>query len=250
MVSYLITVSNEIEEFKKLYSLLNRYKHYEDDIIILIDDSKTSNEIIEYLDSKNQIYHLHSLNNDFSTHKNYLKSLSTQQYLFFLDADELPDIYLIKNLHEIITHYLKDTNILWIPRINIVKNITSDYIKEMNWQITSFQDLTNIQHIDKLDYSIELLKEYNLIKSINENYITYNLLIINYPDLQSRICRNLDYINYSGKVHERLIDSSKSYNYLNALPNDLKYTIFHNKTFTKQKQQNDYYKTITIKRFN
>ena len=44
-ISYAITVCNELEEVKRLIDFLHQHKRPEDEIIVLLDNSKSSKEI-------------------------------------------------------------------------------------------------------------------------------------------------------------------------------------------------------------
>ena len=50
-ISYAITVCDELEELKRLVDLLTRNKHKEDEIVILFDQVKGTQEVITYLDT-------------------------------------------------------------------------------------------------------------------------------------------------------------------------------------------------------
>ena len=105
-ISYAITVCNEAVEIQRLVSFLLENKRYEDEIVILFDSKNGSNTVEEYLRS-------HSINGEFNWHKkdfdghfadwkNYLTSLCNGDWIFQIDADEIPHQTLIEYLPEII----------------------------------------------------------------------------------------------------------------------------------------------------
>jgi hypothetical protein len=87
-------------------------------------------------------------------------------YIFQIDADELPDSYLVESLFHILTTN-KGVDVFWVPRINTVRGITSDHIKQWNWNV---------------DYRER----------------------VNFPDYQCRIFKNVKRIRWKNKVHEVL----------------------------------------------
>ena len=50
-ISYAITVCNELKEIKRLVDFLLSNKRKEDEIVILFDQSKGTQEVITYLDT-------------------------------------------------------------------------------------------------------------------------------------------------------------------------------------------------------
>ena len=167
-ISYAITVCNEIKEIKQLISFLLKYKREEDEIVVLMDN-KGPDEVWEYLKSigKNSILlHKDKFNNDFSEWKNQLNSLCSGDYIFNIDADEIPSENLIKYIPEIIEQNF-EALVYAVPRINTVEGITQEHIQKWRW-------------------------------NVNEKGW------VNYPDYQLRIYKNDPGIYWQGKVHERL----------------------------------------------
>jgi len=167
-ISYAVTVFNEIKEIKNLFPFLSVCKREEDEIVILMDD-KGPNEIWDYLLSINPklvIINRLKFNNNFSEWKNKLKSLCSGDYLFNIDADEVPSTILIKYLPEILESN-PDIKAFALPRVNTVHGLTQQHINEWGWEVNE--------------------KKW-----------------INYPDLQIRIFKNHPEIYWEKRVHERL----------------------------------------------
>jgi GT2 family glycosyltransferase len=167
-ISYAITVCNEVEEIKRLLSFLLEYKREEDEIVVLMDN-KGSDEVWEYLKSigKNSILlHKDKFNNDFSKWKNHLNSLCSGDYIFNIDADEIPSETLVKNIHQIL-ELNPDVIAYAVPRVNTVEGLTQEHIQKWGWNVN------------------------------NKGWV-------NYPDYQSRIYKNDPEIFWERKVHERL----------------------------------------------
>lgn len=167
-ISYAICVCNEEEEIKKLIPFLQTFKKEEDEIIVLLDKPKASEQLIEFLIQTKGIFLQESeFKGNFADWKNQLVSLCSGDYIFNIDADEIPNEYLIKNLPEMLSQNL-DTDMIVVPRINTVEGITDEHIKRWGWKV-------------------------------NENGW------INFPDGQTRIFRKSLKIKWSGGVHEKII---------------------------------------------
>jgi len=180
-VYYCITVHDELTEFKRLIHHLLDSGCSKDKILVLHDanmdvTNKTLHEIeleaniiskiSSYCTSMKISYHATSLNGDFSKFKNQFSNFVPENdYIFQIDADELPSKEFIHDLNSILE--LNSSELFWIPRINTVKGITEDHIQKWKWN---------------LDPSGR----------------------INYPDYQSRLYKNVPSIRWKNKVHERI----------------------------------------------
>jgi glycosyltransferase involved in cell wall biosynthesis len=167
-ISYAITVCNELEEIKRLVEFLLTYKRDEDEIVILMDNNGTE-EVWDYLltiESKLGILNRILFNKDFSKFKNHLNSLCSGDYIFNIDADEIPSIILINHLPELL-ELNPDVKAFALPRVNTVEGLTQEHIQKWRWNIN------------------------------NSGWV-------NYPDYQIRVYKNDHGIYWEGKVHERL----------------------------------------------
>lgn len=165
-ISYAITVYNELEEIKRLVSFLLSNKRTEDEIVILFDDKGTE-EVWNYLvqvEGDITILHRAQFRNDFSEWKNKLTSLCDGDYIFQIDADEMPTEDLINNLPYIL-EINPEVDVFLVPRINTVEGLTQQHIRQWRW-------------------------------NVNEKGW------VNFPDYQWRIYRNIPNIRWENKVHE------------------------------------------------
>ena len=64
--------------------------------------------------------------------KNYTKSECSGDYIFHIDADEIPNEILLKQLPTILE--INDTDLVWVPRINIVDGITDFHLNLWPWR--------------------------------------------------------------------------------------------------------------------
>jgi hypothetical protein len=206
-LSYAITACNEHEEIIRLVTQLINYKGENSEIVVLLDTSKSSTEMIEYLElqaNANYITLIESeFDNDFAQWKNFLNSHCKGEWIFQLDADEYLSNDLIYNLEELLDANT-DKDLIVVPRINTVEGLTEAHIQKWGW-------------------------------NVNEKGW------VNFPDVQTRIYKNNpETIGWSGKVHERIVGFQSYTNF----PSDEVYCIIHPKTIDRQERQNNYYDTL------
>jgi glycosyltransferase involved in cell wall biosynthesis len=115
------------------------------------------------------------LNNDFGAFKNHLTQQCTGDYIFQIDADEIPAEDLILHLPELL-EINPDMDIFLVPRVNTVEGLTPEHIAAWRWNVT------------------------------DNGWV-------NWPDFQWRIWKNKPEIKWVNKVHERL-DGFKTYTML------------------------------------
>jgi glycosyltransferase involved in cell wall biosynthesis len=167
-ISYAIPVHNEYEEIDRLLEHLLKYKREEDEIIVQCDEGNTTGNVYKVLDKYKDKIHVieFPLNRDFASFKNNLKNTCTGDWIFQIDADEIPDEYLIDTLPSILNQN-PNVEVFWVPRINTVHGITREHIKKWGWNMD------------------------------NDGRI-------NFPDYQCRILQNSPTIQWVSKVHEVL----------------------------------------------
>ena len=169
-ISYAITVCNEIVEIQRLVSFLLDNKRNEDEIIILYDGVNGIEPVEEYLRAKSVnvdfMWYNGVFNNHFADWKNTLKDLCNGDYIFQIDADEIPNKALIQQLPAILESN-PDNEVYLVPRVNTVKDLTEEYIQKWGWRVN------------------------------DKGWI-------NWPDYQWRIWKNKPEIKWVNKVHEKL----------------------------------------------
>jgi hypothetical protein len=175
-ISYAITVCNEFLEIQRLISFLLKNKRPQDNIVILFDEANGDSEIEAFLRSHSQTgeftWYKGKFDRHFADWKNKLTSLCKGDYIFQIDADELPAEDLIQALPEII-ELNPEMDVYLVPRVNTVEGLTPEHIAKWGWNVTDTG-------------------------------------WINWPDFQWRIWRNVPEIKWVNKVHERL-DGFKTY---------------------------------------
>ena len=205
MISFAITVCNEIEEIKRLVPFLIENKRIEDEIVILYDEKNGNPEILDFLLPYNikpnvQTWRGFGFEGNFADWKNKLNDYCKGDYIYQLDADEMISEYMIKNLSTIL-EMNPNVDLIFVPRINTVDGLTEEHIKKWGW-------------------------------NINEKGW------VNFSDPQGRIYKKG--MSWYGKVHERIIGGQK----FSSLPLDEEYCIQHHKTIERQEKQNNYYSKL------
>ena len=177
-ISYSILTHNEDESLQRLLEFLVKHKDEEDEIVIL-DDYSDNTKTIEILDVMTSMHEMtfeqRHLLKDYAGQKNHLKNMCTGDYIFNLDADEMPNKWLVKNIKEILENN-STIDLYWVPRVNTVEGLTQEHIDKWRWQV-------------------------------NEKGW------VNWPDYQGRIWRNRPNILWKNKVHE-VLTGYKEHTYL------------------------------------
>ena len=168
-ISYAITVCNEFTEIQKLIPYLLDNIRPDDEIVVLYDSKNGDEKVEEYLRAKsvNPTYSWHSgeFDGHFADWKNKLTDLCNGDYIFQIDADEIPNKELIDNLPQILE--MNSVDVILVPRVNLVDGLTDEYIKKWNWNVD-----------DKGR--------------------------VNWPDPQWRVYKKSESIRWINKVHEKL----------------------------------------------
>ena len=168
-ISYAITVCNEFVEIQKLLPFLLKHKRFEDEIVVLYDSKNGSKSIEQFLRAKSVngefSWHSGEFDGHFANWKNKLTDLCSGDYIFQIDADEIPNTELIVNLPEILK--MNGVDVILVPRVNLVDGLTDEYIQKWNWKVD-----------DKGR--------------------------VNWPDPQWRVYKKSESIRWINKVHEKL----------------------------------------------
>ncbi|MNG71167.1 SPBc2 prophage-derived glycosyltransferase SunS [compost metagenome] len=200
-ITYGITVCNEVNELKKLLTILIPLISKNDEIIILQDVTNENKAVTDLIAQFKSVRRIEAqLNGDFSAFKNTLIKMARKKYLFQIDADEYPQVGLIKGLKLFLWKNLQSDCFL-VPRINIVDGITEQDLENWKW------------------------------KKNEDGYI-------NFPDFQTRILKLNGKIQWKNKVHETLINYNKlkampTKNY--------DFCLIHKKEINRQRNQNAFY---------
>ena len=177
-ISYSILTHNETDSLLNLIHFLMEYKDEEDEIVILdyYSDNEKTKEILDTMCSIYEIkFEQRHLLKDYAGQKNHLSRMCKGKYIFNLDADELPNKWLMKNIKEILEAN-PTIDLYWVPRVSTVDGLTQEHIDKWRWQV-------------------------------NEKGW------VNWPDYQGRIWRNRPNIRWKNPVHE-VLEGYKEHTYL------------------------------------
>ena len=144
-ISYAIPVCNEHIELEKLLSFLLEHIDENDEIVVQCDKGNTTPEVYKVLNQADQSWQNNPtkppikviefpLNGHFSNFKNNLKEHCTGDWIFQIDADELPHESLITNLKELLK-LNTNTEMLLVPRVNTIEGLTQEHINKWRWNI-------------------------------------------------------------------------------------------------------------------
>jgi hypothetical protein len=170
-ISYAITVKDELAEIQRLVPFLLKKKRPQDEIVILYDQDNGDEAVTEFLKPFNikpnvQFWRGFDFNGHFANWKNKLTDYCEGDYIFQIDADEMPNESLIDTL-PFILEQSGGVDVILVPRVNTVEGLTEAHIKKWGWRV------------DEKGW-------------------------VNFPDCQWRIYRKDSSIRWVNKVHERL----------------------------------------------
>jgi len=177
MISLAITVCNEHKELETLLDYLSdRALSPDYEVVIQIDKDNYTKEVVSVIVGRGIKHWFYPLNKDFASYKNELAKYCKGEYIFQIDADELPSVELLNMLPSILESN-PEVDVYLVPRINTVSGITEEHILKWGWRYE------------------------------NER--------VNFPDYQWRIYRNDKSIRWKNKVHE-VLEGYKQYTALPA----------------------------------
>jgi glycosyltransferase involved in cell wall biosynthesis len=177
-ISYAVTVCNEFIEIQRLITFLLQHKRPQDEIVVQMD--LTLDDIKNHPEDKRQVHSYlmkHNaqgnirlafcpLNNDFAAFKNNLTQHCTGDYIFQIDADEIPCTPILESLPDILQGN-PDVDVYLVPRVNTVEGMNQDHMQQWGWNVNA------------------------------EGWV-------NWPDYQWRIYRNDGTVTWENRVHEVL----------------------------------------------
>ena len=178
-ISYAITVCNELEEITNLLNFLQTNIKEDDEIVIQYDESTVTDDVLDYLKLMDKMHTNHKvigfpLNKDFASFKNNLKSHCSKDYIFQIDADEIPHESLVEVINQVLDS--NPVDVIFVPRVNTVKGLTDSHIQKWGWQVNEAG-------------------------------------WVNFPDYQTRIYKNTKDVMWMNKVHERITGYSTVSNF-------------------------------------
>ena len=206
-ISYGLTVCNEHEELENLITYLTARIDDNDEIVVVYDQNRVTLEVMSVMENYKDKISSYPFNfqQNFLENKNFMNSKCTGDYIFQIDADEIPEEFLLENLKTILID--NPVDLVTTPRKNLVPGLTPEHIQRWGW-------------------------------NVNEKGW------VNWPDTQKRIYKNNPNIKWTGHQIHGMVTGYKSFA---DLPLAEEWSIIHNKTITRQEQQNERYTKIELK---
>lgn len=170
-VTYTIQVCNESRELFSLINFLKKTIDEEDDIHVVADSNRVTSRVESVLEHfKDDITVFKRPFGNFCDNSQFHSDKANGDYIFGLDADEMPREFLIKNVKKIIEE--SGADIIAVPRINIDPGYTEEFLERRNYKINEMG-------------------------------------WINWPDFQGRIYKKCDYIKWTDEMHTKLTGTDK-----------------------------------------
>jgi len=170
-LTYTIQVCNESRELFSLLNFLSETIDHEDEINVVVDSDHTTEKVERVLEHfKERVQVFKRPFDNFHVNAQFHIEKATGDYIFGIDADEMPQELLIKNIKKIIEE--SGAEIIAVPRINIHPGATQDFIERSKFTM---------------------------------NEVGW----INWPDFQMRIYKRCNYIKWTEEVHTKLTGSDK-----------------------------------------
>jgi len=174
-ISYGLTVWNEDKQIEILIKHLKDNIDINDEIVVVYDQNRVTNEVKQVLklyENYISYYPFNKAYDNYLEYKNYLGEKCTGDYIFQIDADEIPQSFLLQNIKEILKS--NPVDLILVPRINTVSGLTDEYIKKWGWRV-------------------------------NEKGW------VNFPDSQKRIYKNDPSIKWSGQKIHGMVSGYKTF---------------------------------------
>jgi glycosyltransferase involved in cell wall biosynthesis len=201
-LSIVILTHNEFDELSVLLPWLQQHESCFDELIFIDDFSNA--DIDRLFSAYNYKVFKRQLNGDFASQRNFALSVSLSEFVFFVDADEIPAHGLLSKLRTIIREMeTADCQICSIPRLNVVHDEAE------------FVDATKLTFSDQ-----QLLEQV--------------------PDDQVRLLRKGHGVYYKHAVHEKAVGGRVGL----QLPPLVDLCLFHVKKSRRLEQQNQVYSNL------
>jgi hypothetical protein len=171
-LTYAVEVCHEHRELDALLHFLIGIKDSEDDINVLVDTTKMTKKVSGVLEKYPVATCFRSFDGDFAAHRNYHISQCTGDYIFMIDADEMPQEHLILNTKRILGE--TGAELVYVPRMNLCPGYTEEWAR-------------------------------------GHKFIVNEVGWINWPDQQGRIFKRVpERIKWDRTLHEKVSGSTKT----------------------------------------
>jgi len=201
-ISYAITVCNELDEVIHLIDFIHKYKRPEDEICVLLDKPKASQKLLDKLYNYSSADWITLKESAFQGHfadwKNELTKMCSGDYIFQIDADEIPNDILIENLPAILEN---NVDVVLVPRVNTVQGITPQHIQVWGWKQNEKGWIQWPDYQWRIYKNSPDIKWKNKLHEVLEGYKTYS----NLPEME-------EYALYHPKTIQKQEKQNNFYN--------------------------------------
>jgi hypothetical protein len=170
-ITFAIGVCTEHIELRSLLNFLNRVKDPEDDINVLVDTTKATPEVWAVIKAAGVTACIRNFDNNFAAHRNFHIEQCTGDYIFMIDADEIPQEHLIKTIKGVIQETAAE--LIFVPRMNLCPGYTQEWLFNHKFQVNEAG-------------------------------------WINWPDYQGRVFKREPYISWGRSLHEKVEGAKKT----------------------------------------
>ena len=172
-LTFAVGVCTESRELESLLYFLEKVCDPEDEINVLVDTTKATDEVSRVLASFKRVTTcFRPFDGDFSAHRNYHIEQCTGDYIFMIDADEIPQESLVRGIKGVIES--TGAELVYVPRMNLCPGYTESWARGHKFNI---------------------------------NEVGW----INWPDFQGRVFkRDPPRIVWGNKLHEKVVGSTKT----------------------------------------
>jgi cellulose synthase/poly-beta-1,6-N-acetylglucosamine synthase-like glycosyltransferase len=163
-ISYAICVCNESRELFSLLSFLLKVIDEIDNIHVVVDTLHVTDKVRKVLHHFKNVKRITVFERPFDKfylNSNYHLEIATGEYVFGLDADEMPTEELIRNTKKIIQQ--SNTDLIFVPRMNVHPGITQEFINQSN----GFFKLNEVEFVNWPDYQGKIIKKCEYIRYSN-----------------------------------------------------------------------------------
>ena len=176
-ISYGLTVCNEHEELQNLISFLRERIAPNDEIVVVYDQNRVTEQVLAVLDQNKSLVKSYPFDfqQNFLENKNFMNSKCSGDYIFQIDADEIPSEVLVEQLPSILES--NPVELIITPRKNLVKGLTQEHVNAWGWVVGEDGR-------------------------------------VNWPDWQKRVYKNSPEIQWTGHVVHGMVTGYKTYAFL------------------------------------
>ena len=144
-----------------------------------------------------------NLNNDFAAFKNKLIENASGDYLFQIDADEIPNEFLIENIKPILK-VNSDVDCFYIPRVNKVDGLTPQHVEKWGWRVDDQQRVIFPDPQMRLFRLGKSIKWKNKVHEVLDGYKTNTILPHDTEDFCLMHHKTLDKQERQNNFYEKL----------------------------------------------